>query len=240
MVMIARRAFVTLALAAALWVDLVPTLAHEDGHDGTAPFAQEHAGISDYTYTPATWNSWYVYLSPAHHWTGYKYGCSGYVEDLNLPLVAGEAASGAGTDLKDRGYRVRVGRADPDENVSRSNGWGTDSMKRHISIHSNASSNPACPPGAGRGTRTFYYSATGHDLADDLWDTIKAASPGADGTRANSVKSSSLYELKETDAVAAYVEAEFHDWPGGVTWLEDYDTWSWRIGWAVDVHLGYP
>lgn len=54
------------------------------------------------------------------------------------------------------------------------------------------------------------------------------------------MRQNSLYELTATAMPAAYIEAEFHDWPSGVTWLADYDVWAWRVGWGVDQHLGYP
>lgn len=178
-----------------------------------------------------------MYLSPAHHWGGWKFGCNGYTEDINMPLVAKKAAS----DLKIRRYKVRVGAADPDENVTRSNGWGTTSKRRHIVLHSNANGTPSCPASVDdKGTQTYYVSATGHDLADDLWDKIGFESPGVEDARSSDVINKAFYELTATSAVAAYVETEFHDWAGGVTWLKDYDTWAWRVGYAVDTHLGYP
>ncbi len=220
----ARLAIVTVVMAIASVPS--PTFAHDsDNHP------------ADDIYQPMTWNGWRIYLSPAHHWTGPKYGCGDYVEDDNMPRVAQHAAHiaslGAGS-LQDRGYRVRVGKGDPDDNVDRSNAWNAD---RHIAMHSNASGNAQCG-GSGRGTRVFYYSGStqGQDLAGRLRTHVGASSPG----EPDSISTHTFYELSETTAKAAYLEAEFHDWTGGANWLEDYQSWSWKVGYAVDVHLNYP
>jgi hypothetical protein len=49
-----------------------------------------------------------------------------------------------------------------------------------------------------------------------------------------------FYELTSTNAAAAYLESGFHTFQLDVDWLEDYSSWSWRVGWAVDRYLGYP
>ena len=212
---------------------------------GSSSSYDDHLDTYDSLYWPGNYgqpyNGYRIYLSPAHHWSGWKYGCGSYVEDLNMVAVAQEAAAGAGYDLAHRGYYVRVGAADPDDNVRRSNSFGTD---RHIVFHSNGSTNDgvACQGSVG-GTRSFYYrsssgweSPNGKALAEQLRLRVGANSPGAPDLKSGSL----LYELRKTSAPAAYLEAEFHDWSPGKDWLVDYETWSWRIGWAVDMHLGYP
>jgi hypothetical protein len=239
-------------VAGLIFAVAVPVSAHQYG--STSGNHHEHDGISDYTYLPSPWpsgwNGYYIYLSPAHHWVGWKWGCSEtkagsssggyYVEDLNMPQVAYEAASGAYTDLTDRGYYVRVGRADPDENVIRGNGWTSNySHTRYIVLHSNGNSldGKLCNGGA-TGTRTIYYpgSTNGQDLANELLYTLGPQSPGSDATYTET-----WYELAHTIMAAAYVEANFHDERAGEIWLaRDYEEWAWKIGWAVDRHLGYP
>ena len=164
----------TLGLGVAIGLLLV---APAFGHSSTVTqhhggFAVEHGSISDAVYWPPDagyqYNGWKVYLSPAHHWHGYNYGCSTYIEDTAMAQAADEAAIGAGWDLRARGYLVRVGAADPDENVTRSNGWGSGSKRRYIAIHSNAN------PGSGgctsspddTGTKTYYFSSAGKNW---LW-----------------------------------------------------------------------
>jgi N-acetylmuramoyl-L-alanine amidase len=192
----------------------------------------------DHIYLPAQWNGFRIYLSPAHHWGGPKYGCNGYIEDNNMHQVAHEAGHrttlGAGS-LRDRGYRVRLGHGDPDDNVERSNGWNAD---RHIAIHSNAHGSAPCGESEG-GTVVFHYpgSTVGAALAAELLAHVGPSSPG---TLSERVDTASFYELSETIAPAAYLETEFHDWITGVGWLRDYRSWAFRIGAAVDAHLGYP
>jgi N-acetylmuramoyl-L-alanine amidase len=156
-----------------------------------------------------------------------------------MPRVAQHAAHIHSASLQDRGYKVRVGKGDPDDNVERSNSWNAD---RHIPMHSNASGSAQCG-GSGRGTRVFYYpgSTKGEDLARKLKNKVgEVCSCSSPGSPDSISTNSSFYELTRTNAKTAYLEAEFHDWWGGVNWLVDYETWSWLIGFAVDEHLGYP
>jgi hypothetical protein len=196
---------------------------------------------SDYTYGPGSgnWNGWRIYLSPAHHWGGPKYGCGNYVEDDNMPLVAIAAATYSPTprwdlSLTGRGYRVHVGRGDPDDNVDSADAWGAD---RYIALHSNASGSAQCG-GSGRGTRVFYKSgsAQGEELAMFLAEKVGSASPGTPDYHTTHT----FYEITQPNAKTAYLETEFHDWTTGKNWLVSYEEWSWRIGYAVDEHLGYP
>jgi len=157
-----------------------------------------------------------------------------------MPLVAIAAATYTPTPRTDlslvgRGYRVHVGRGDPDDNIDSSNTWEAD---RHIPMHSNATSEGECG-GSGRGTRVFYTpgSAQGEELAMYLKEKVDDASPGSP----DSYTSSTAYdEMLYPNAKVAYLEAEFHNWTTGKNWLVDYEEWSWRIGYAVDLHLNYP
>ncbi|NOX24028.1 MAG: hypothetical protein GXP36_13205 [Actinobacteria bacterium] len=241
-----RTAMRTLGLGIAIGLLLItPAFGHPGPTDGTDPYSVEHSGISDATYWPPDagiqYNGWKIYLSPAHHWTGYNHGCLEYVEDTQMVKAADEAAHGAGWDLRARGYYVRVGAADPDENVARSNGWGSGSKRRHIVIHSNANSGSSCPSSPENdGTTAMYVSSSGKALAKNLWAKVGPASPGAEGSQTSDVYYDALYELTATSMPAAYLETEYHDWVAGVGWLWSEENWAWRIGWAVDVTLGYP
>lgn len=198
---------------------------------------------SDKIFKPGSWgynwNGWRIYLSPAHHWVGKKYGCGDYVEDDNMESVAYYAAIFVSGNLVERGYKVRVGQGDPDDNTRRSNNWGTK-KRRHIPLHSNARGSDKCGGvGDDGGTIGFYYpgSSKGQDLAKKLKNKVGALSPG---TKYENVTTASFYELKYTEMPAAYLEAEFHDWWNGKNWLQDHGSWPWRIGYAVDLHLNYP
>lgn len=193
---------------------------------------------SDEFYTnPPSWNGKKIYLSPAHHWQGKKYGCGAYVEDDNMLGVARAAGIlDDGGSLWDRGYKVRVGRGDPDDNVARSNKWGST---RHIALHSNAHANSTGCGFSNGGTIGFYYagSSQGENLAYQLRRKVGASSPG---DASEKIETAGFYELSYASMPAAYLEAEFHDWWSGKNWLQNYSSWDYRIDWAVDVHLGYP
>jgi hypothetical protein len=49
-----------------------------------------------------------------------------------------------------------------------------------------------------------------------------------------------LGELCNTVAKAAYLEREFHTWNIGAKWMKTDEYNTWRLGWAVDLFLGYP
>lgn len=158
-----------------------------------------------------------------------------------MHAAAHSAANGdPGGDFVDRGYKVRVGHGDPDDNVQRSNGWGAGGSDRHIVLHSNAHPKSTGCGFSNGGTIVFYYpgSSNGQDLATKLKNKLGGVSPG--DTFEKTESTTELYELNQTTMPAAYVEAEYHDWVQGKNWLLDYSIWDWRIGWAVDVHLGYP
>lgn len=158
-------------------------------------------------------------------------------------IVPATAGGSAGTNLVQRGYYVRVGAADPDENVIRSNNWNSD---YHIPMHSNARGLTSCGnySASDSGTIVFYYpnSSAGQGLAETIAPRVGGQSPG--DYRYASGKN--LYELRETNMPAAFIEAEFHDWQAGVDWLQSYDgggsysNWTWTVGWGVDTYLGYP
>ena len=189
------------------------------------------------------WNGYRIYLSPAHHWGGEKQGCGDYLEEENMHLVAHRAGFSDPAGLLARGYKVRIGHGDPDDNTERSNAWHSH---RHIPLHSNASGNSPCA-GTEGGTVVFHYpgSSVGADLAARLKNKVGvepvSGSPFSPGTRYERVAAhDGLWELNRTSMPAAYLEAEFHDWRPGTNWLSDSSSWAWRIAWAVDAHLGYP
>jgi hypothetical protein len=192
----------------------------------------------DDIYIPSGGNGWKIYLSPAHHWAGPNYGCDNYVEDNNMPLVglyAGVLATGGDGSLYDRGYSVRLGHGDPDDNVMRSNAWGSD---RYIALHSNAKGSAQCGAGAaGAGTWAYYRGSTiSQDLAMRLKNKVGESGPGTN----DQILPSTLYEVDKPNAPPVLLEAEFHDYQAGKDWLVSYSDWAWRVGYAVDVHLGYP
>jgi len=144
-----------------------------------------------------------VYLSPAQHANPGACSPGGvpYREDYWCRKVANEAAK----ILRAAGVTVKVSTNWPYDNfvgaATQSNAWGADV---HIPIHSNAGN------GRMRGTDTFYYSTRGKALAQTLLRYI-----GAVSGQKRSVTYKTWHELTATNAIAAYVELDFHDNPAG-------------------------
>lgn len=202
----------------------------------------EAASAASTTYWPNGWNLYKVYLSPAYH-GGNNTGCNGYVEDSTTdgaPDIAKEAASGYGTDLRDRHYYVKVAWGiSHTAKISDSNAWGADI---HIPIHSNAKSQNCGAAASYGGTHVIYQYSSQIAFASDLESAIDGSSPGTGDKICHTPtcsQYSSLGELTQTYAKAAYLEADYHTYSLGVTWLRDR-TWQWRIGYGVDMYLGYP
>ncbi|MBT3247668.1 MAG: hypothetical protein HN361_02325 [Actinobacteria bacterium] len=208
-------------------------------------------------------NYYRVYLSPAWHSStaGARGECLNKSERSMARVTAYHASvydwvSGMFT-LRERGYDVAVGIGSPVANKNDSNSWGAN---YHIPIHSNAAWGCSSPiSSSNAGTRVIYVSSGGSGLASKLvyyvgqrnYTSYGSPSPGTNDYRGhvntgitsfdcisgNGVPA--LTEVCYTTAVAAYLEAEFHDWNTGASWL-DTTNWQSRIGWSVDVYLGYP
>jgi hypothetical protein len=212
---------------------------------------------ADKIYEPyGTWNGYKVYLSPARHTdSGARGECKGTSENTMAANAAAQAATGtyyndvsnpssSYRNLRARGYQVRIGDGTLRSAIDNSNAWGANI---HIPLHSNADVSGQCTRTSSSqfGTLTIYYSSSsrGLDLANKLRETLGSSSPGtSDSTCKNPgdpCTTINLGELRETKAVAAYVESDYHTWNTGVDWLIK-PNWWWRIGWGVDRHLGYP
>jgi hypothetical protein len=218
--------FATFALAAGGLLAVAPTAA------------------ADVTYVPDRWNGKVVYLSQACHDRGdtvchTNAGCDGFSENRNSALVAISAATQNNPNrmnLLERGYKVVRGNGLTRSNIANSNRVGAD---LHVPIHSNAI-NRACESGfsTGRyGTRVMYVSSAGSRCAEVLKTRVGAVSPGTNDARHYR---SDLGELNQTNAVACYLEQDFHVWDRGVEWMRNRSAWSWRIALSVDAYLGYP
>jgi len=200
--------------------------------------------VADTTFVPIPDNGEKVYLSQACH-NGQtsncqeNTGCLGHMGENAWSDVFADAtlrdATGSG-GLLDRQYIVRIGNGTVSQNILSSDAWGA---KMHIPLHSNAEPWDCMSPynTATFGTWGMYVSTNGSQLADQLRLRIGPSSPG---TNDKIVKRTDLGELNETNAVAAYLEAEFHTYGLGWPWLHDYESWDWRLGYAVDVCRGYP
>lgn len=199
---------------------------------------------ADTTYMPWPRNDQKVYLSQSCHDRGTgacqeNVGCPGHMGEnvwsdrfANSSLRSSLGSGG----LLDREFIVRIGDGLTSQNIANSNSWGA---LMHIPLHSNAVpwDCDAHYNHSTFGTWGMYVSTNGSQLASELASRIGGSSPG---TNDKTVHRTDLGELNQTNAVAGYLEAEFHTYGAGVTWLHDYASWDWRLGYAVDSCRGYP
>ena len=148
-----------------------------------------------------------IYLSPSNQSGNlYAYGNTNEMEQCNRIADAAKAA------LERCGFDVKKAPKGQDMSVSikESNSWGAD---LHIPIHTNAFD------GRASGTVVFVYSnaSANRMLADPIYKAVQAAAPGTTdyGVRAHS----DLAELNSTNAIAVYIEVDFHDNPSIAKWL---------------------
>lgn len=199
------------------------------------------------TQADTTWNGsngYKIYVSPAKH-SPDNTGCDGHQESYWAQQAASTAASGAGLDLVARGYSVRLGSGVYWENKNSSNSWGAH---YHIPMHSNApgSSNDwdcTSPYNLGQGasgTLLMHYpgSTGGAGLSDSLVSTVGPVSPGTGQDK--KISSTCCTEITQTTAKAAYLESAFHTFNPDQDWLQTHTDWGWRVGYGVDLYLGYP
>ena len=199
---------------------------------------------ADVTYVPDRWNGKVVYLSQACHDRGDTVchtnpGCFDYSENRSSRLIATSAAAHYDPEhlnLLERGYKVVRGTGLTRTNIANSNRVGAD---LHVPIHSNAISS-SCESGFSAeryGTQVMYVSTAGRECAQTMVRRVGTSSPGTSDSRRYR---SDLGELNQTNAVACYLELEYHVWDRGVEWMRDRSSWSWRIALGVDTYLGYP
>ena len=199
---------------------------------------------ADVTYVPDSWNGKVVYLSQACHDRGdtvchTNTGCDGFSENANSYAVAVSAATEQDPDhmnLLERGYKVVRGNGLTRSNIANSNRVGAD---LHLPIHSNAISSSCETEFSPEryGTHVLYVSSAGGECAQVMTTRVGASSPGTNDARQYRTD---LGELNQTNAVACYLEQEYHVWDKGVSWMRNRSAWSWRIALSVDVYLGYP
>ncbi len=222
----------------------------------------QRAQAQEETYLASIWNGKKVYLSPARHnlAPGAQGECQGNKEDDMAYWTSWDAAHGEyysdvyqpthnGRNLLTRGYDVKIGTGTYQSAVNLSNDWAAHI---HIPIHSNADVHNQCTRtnADNFGTVVMHRntSTMGANLGQLLLDNVGISSPGTpprermcpNPPAAPCTGIEELYELKYTTAVAAYLEQEFHTWDRGIEWIARSYQWAWRIGVAIDQHLGYP
>ena len=155
-----------------------------------------------------------IYLSPSNQDdNSYAVGNTTEMEQCNKIAEAAKIA------LERNGFEVL--KAPPGQlmnvSIAESNSWGADI---HIPIHTNA--------GGGQGTEIFIYDASATPLANDIMNQITAITPSgiSRGIKINQ----GLAELNSTNAVAVYIEVDFHDNADTAQWIIDNTT---EIGEAI-------
>jgi hypothetical protein len=206
------------------------------------------AASADTTYDPpaGTWNGKKIYVSRACHDRSDgipggpcipNHGCQSYNENSESVAMTNYTiyGIGIGSNLLERGYKARKGDGTADENISHSNQWGAN---LHVPLHSNAKTeNCTTSTNAGHGTWGLYVGGNDEVCANMLVSKVGGLSPGSDDQPV--LYPSTYVELTGPNAPSCYLEAEFHTWNSGVTWLEDEIDWTYKVGATMDYYFGF-
>ncbi len=161
-----------------------------------------------------------VYLSPSNqNGNLYAYGNTNEMAQCNRIAEAAKAA------LERCGFDVKKAPAGQNmyTSIEQSNRWDAD---LHMPIHTNAH-------GMGylsNGTMCMVYrkSAVAMSMAEPIYRAVQSITPGSYDY--GIIARPELAELNKTDAVAVYVEVDFHDVPSIAKWLIDHPV---EIGEAI-------
>ncbi len=150
-----------------------------------------------------------IYLSPSNQNANvYSYGNTNECVQCNkIAAYAKKALERCGFEVKKapEGQMMTT-------SIAESNKWGAD---LHLPIHTNAYNGKHTG-----GTLVMLYSNTAENnkAGKAILDAIAPISPGSDySLRYNP----GLAELNSTDALAVYIEVEFHDTKEGAKWIVD-------------------
>lgn len=146
-----------------------------------------------------------IYLSPSNQDDNlYAYGNTNECDQCNRMADAAKVAlerCGFTVKKAPKGQKMAT-------SIAESNAWGAD---LHIPIHTNA--------GGGDGTVVFIYEQTAENtkMASPIYNAVQAVTPGKTNYGVRTL--SQLAELNGTNAVAVYVEVDFHDNREIAKWL---------------------
>ncbi len=145
-----------------------------------------------------------VYLSPSRQ-TANTYAAGNTNEKIQCNAIAAAAEKA----LLRCGFEVKRAPAgqEIEESVRQSNEWGAD---LHLPIHTNA--------GGGRGCVVFiaYKSKDRLAVAQPIFEEIDAVTLYRS---VYGVREKQFYEIRNSNALCAYVECEFHDSPELALWI---------------------
>ncbi len=109
----------------------------------------------------------------------------------------------------------------------------------HLAIHSNAS--PASIAGSRQGPVVYYYSSSpyGKEMADIIADKLREIYP--DPEKVQVLPTTTLRELRRTDAPSVLVEVAYHDNPEDAAWIKNnIQPIAMALSQAVTTYFGVP
>ena len=109
----------------------------------------------------------------------------------------------------------------------------------HLAIHSNAS--PASIAGSRQGPVVYYYSSSpyGKEMAEIIADKLREIYPEPD--RVQVLPTTTLRELRRTEAPSVLVEVAYHDNPEDAAWIkENIQPIARALSSAVADYFGVP
>lgn len=199
---------------------------------------------TNYYSADSPWNGYKVYLSAPRHSDSRSRGECGWEENINgrhWNYYAGVVNTGGSGGFKQRHYKVAVSANARDNgwriNRDQSNNWGANV---HLVTHTNA--NVGCGDSA-QYLLVMFRSGNNRSkyLRNHLIEKLNPVVPGGK----NTWDCDHLGECYAQAGHKAYVELFFHTNRNAVNWYQSGNygiaaNESWRYGYAVDDHLGYP
>ena len=151
-----------------------------------------------------------IYLSPSLQEYNPFYGGGSEEEVMNLIADAMEPYLAAdGIEYLRNDPEMTLGQAIADSNNS--------NVDFHLAIHSNAS--PPSIAGTRQGPVVYYYATSpyGRQMAELIADELRKIYP--DPSKVQVLPTTTLRELRRTNAPSALVEVAYHDNPEDAAWI---------------------
>lgn len=171
-----------------------------------------------------------IYLSPSLQEYNPFYGGGSEEEVMNLIADAMEPYLNAdGIEYVRNDPSMTLGEAIADSNNS--------DVDFHLAIHSNAS--PTSIAGTRQGPVVYYYATSpyGKQMAELIADEMREIYP--DSEKVQVLPTTTLRELRRTDAPSALVEVAYHDNPEDALWIrENIDEIAEALSNAVATYFG--
>lgn len=153
-----------------------------------------------------------IYLSPSLQEYNPFYGGGSEEEVMNLIADAMEPYLAAeGIEYLRNEPSMTLGQAIADSNNS--------NVDFHLAIHSNAS--PPSIAGTRQGPVVYYYATSpyGRQMAELIADELREIYP--DPSKVQVLPTTTLRELRQTNAPSALVEVAYHDNPEDAAWIRN-------------------